>query len=80
MLKELNALQTHANSVSDIMVGAWWKISLSVVTPIVLGYMMFDSIKTKREKKIMAGTIRYSSLNTDGLLRRLLSFSVLFFQ
>lgn len=46
VLKELNALQTHANSVSDIMVGAWWKISLSVVTPIVLGYMMFDSIKT----------------------------------
>ncbi|KIQ95020.1 Na+-dependent transporters of the SNF family protein [Anoxybacillus thermarum] len=46
VLKELNALQAHANSVSDIMVGAWWKISLSVVTPIVLGYMMFDSIKT----------------------------------
>ncbi|CUA80484.1 sodium-dependent transporter [Anoxybacillus suryakundensis] len=46
VLKELNALQTHANSVSDIMVGAWWKVSLSVVTPIVLGYMMFDSIKT----------------------------------
>ncbi|OOE01511.1 sodium-dependent transporter [Anoxybacillus kestanbolensis] len=46
VLKQLNALQTHANSVSDIMVGAWWKVSLSVITPIVLGYMMFDNIKT----------------------------------
>ncbi|MDI5788282.1 hypothetical protein PO124_07195 [Bacillus licheniformis] len=44
--KELKALQAHANSVSDIQLGAWWRICLSVVTPIVLGYMMFDNIKT----------------------------------
>jgi NSS family neurotransmitter:Na+ symporter len=46
VLKELKNLQAHANSVSDIMLGGWWKICLSVITPIVLGYMMFDNIKT----------------------------------
>jgi NSS family neurotransmitter:Na+ symporter len=45
-LKELKNLQSHANSVSDIMLGAWWKICLGVITPIVLGYMMFDNIRT----------------------------------
>lgn len=46
VLKELKNLQSHANSVSDIMLGGWWKICLSIITPIVLGYMMFDNIKT----------------------------------
>lgn len=44
--KELNNLQLHADSVSDIKLGVWWRISLSIITPIVLGYMMFDNIKT----------------------------------
>ncbi|WP_078414199.1 sodium-dependent transporter [Priestia abyssalis] len=46
VLKELKNLQAHANSVSDILLGGWWKICLSVITPLVLGYMMFDNIKT----------------------------------
>ncbi|TYR78682.1 sodium-dependent transporter [Priestia megaterium] len=45
VFRELNNLQQHANSVSDIMLGAWWKICLSIVTPIVLGYMMFDNVR-----------------------------------
>lgn len=44
--KELKSLQQHADSVSDIKLGAWWRICISVITPIVLGYMMFDNIKT----------------------------------
>lgn len=43
--KELKSLQAHADSVSDIKLGAWWRISLSVITPIVLGYMMFDNLR-----------------------------------
>ncbi|WP_088006524.1 sodium-dependent transporter [Indiicoccus explosivorum] len=39
--RKLSDLQGHANLVSDIRLGNWWKICLSVVTPIVLGYMMF---------------------------------------
>lgn len=44
--KELKNLQQHANSVSDIKLGVWWRICLSIITPIVLGYMMFDNLKT----------------------------------
>jgi NSS family neurotransmitter:Na+ symporter len=44
--KELKNLQQHANSVSDMKLGAWWRICLSVITPIVLGYMMFDNMRT----------------------------------
>ncbi len=44
--KELRNLQKHADDLSDIKLGAWWRISLSVVTPIVLGYMMFDNLRT----------------------------------
>ncbi len=43
--KGLGGLQTHTNAISDLRVGAWWKICLSFVTPIVLGYMMFDNIR-----------------------------------
>lgn len=46
IVRELSNLQQHANSVSDIMLGAWWKICLSVITPLVLGYMMVDNIRT----------------------------------
>ena len=42
--RELGKLQEHANSVSDIKLGLWWKACLAVITPIVLGYMMVDSL------------------------------------
>ena len=46
--KELTNLQQHANSVSDIklngILGLWWKASLAVITPLVLGYMMIQSL------------------------------------
>lgn len=41
----LNGLQSHTNAISDLRIGAWWKFCLSVITPIVLGYMMFDNIR-----------------------------------
>lgn len=43
--KQLKPLQSYADSVSDIRLGAWWRISLSVITPVVLGYMMFDNLR-----------------------------------
>lgn len=43
--KGLNGLQQHANEISDLRTGKWWKVCLSVVTPLVLGYMMFDNIR-----------------------------------
>ncbi len=44
ILRKLKAYQDHANAVSDIQLGSWWIIMLSVITPIVLGYMTYDNI------------------------------------
>lgn len=46
IFKELKSLQAHANSVSDVMLGSWWKVCLSVITPLVLGYMMVQNFLT----------------------------------
>lgn len=43
-LFKLGSLQEHINSVSDFAVGAWWKICLMIVTPIVLGYMAISNL------------------------------------
>ncbi len=43
--RQLKPLQSYADSVSDIKLGVWWRFSLSVITPVVLGYMMFDNLK-----------------------------------
>ncbi|SEO71574.1 neurotransmitter:Na+ symporter, NSS family [Amphibacillus marinus] len=43
--KEINHLYEHANGVSDIQLGEWWKFSLRVITPIVLGYMMLQNLR-----------------------------------
>ncbi|MGM7634131.1 sodium-dependent transporter [Bacillus sp. Hm123] len=45
VFKQLDPLKKHADEVSDIQLGAWWKICLSVITPVVLGYMMFDNLR-----------------------------------
>jgi len=47
VLREVKNLQQHANDVSDIQLGAWWRICLSIITPLVLGYMMFDNLRTE---------------------------------
>ncbi|HLR11212.1 MAG TPA: sodium-dependent transporter [Sporosarcina sp.] len=45
VFRKLDVFQNHANAVSDIRLGQWWKICLGFVTPIVLGYMMFGLIR-----------------------------------
>ncbi|MFC5733848.1 sodium-dependent transporter [Cytobacillus gottheilii] len=46
VMRELSNLQKHANSMSDIQLGGWWKLCLGFITPIVLGYMMIQNIYT----------------------------------
>ncbi|WP_456277802.1 sodium-dependent transporter [Bacillus sp. AK128] len=58
--KELKGLQSHANSVSDIALGAWWKACLGVITPIVLGYMMIDNIRKNLDPATYYGGGDYS--------------------
>ncbi|MDZ5713606.1 sodium-dependent transporter [Jeotgalibacillus haloalkalitolerans] len=44
ILRKTGVLQNHANLTSDIHLGGWWKVCLGLITPIVLGYMMFGLI------------------------------------
>ncbi|WP_282172959.1 sodium-dependent transporter [Cytobacillus firmus] len=46
VLKELKNLQNHADGMSDIRLGGWWRVCLGIITPIVLGYMMVQNIIT----------------------------------
>lgn len=48
--RSLKDLQRHADSVSDIKLGLWWRICLSIVTPAVLGIMMVLNLKTDLEE------------------------------
>ncbi|MDL4839946.1 sodium-dependent transporter [Aquibacillus rhizosphaerae] len=45
--KSLKDLQAHADSVSDIKLGLWWRVCLGFITPVVLGYMMLQNLKTE---------------------------------
>ncbi|MDQ3766705.1 MAG: sodium-dependent transporter [Actinomycetota bacterium] len=50
VLRRLEDLRAHSNPISDFSVGALWKIAISVITPIVLGYMLFDLFRTTLEE------------------------------
>jgi len=41
--RHLKELQEHANSMSDMLVGVWWKLCLTIITPVVLGYMVIQN-------------------------------------
>ncbi|WP_078429974.1 sodium-dependent transporter [Alkalihalobacterium alkalinitrilicum] len=43
-VKKLPELQGHADSVSDMRLGLWWKICLGFITPVVLGYMAVQNL------------------------------------
>ncbi|QUX26792.1 sodium-dependent transporter [Nocardiopsis akebiae] len=45
--RRLPVFQEHANAISSIRLGLWWKVVLGVVTPILLGFMMWDSLRTE---------------------------------
>ena len=45
VFRKLDVFEKHANGVSDIRLGWWWKVSLAFITPIVLGTMLFFLIK-----------------------------------
>jgi len=46
ILRRVGELQNHANAVSDIPIGGWWKVSLTFITPVMLGYMLVDNTIT----------------------------------
>jgi neurotransmitter:Na+ symporter, NSS family len=44
--RRLRDLRDHANEISDIRLGGWWTITLSVITPVLLGWMAIDNFVT----------------------------------
>lgn len=50
ILRRLPALQVHMNAISSFKLGRLWQLSVGVLTPLVLGYMMISElIKTVRD-------------------------------
>lgn len=47
VLRQLPSLQQNADATSAIRLGHWWRICLGVITPLVLGWMMVDSLRTE---------------------------------
>ncbi|NEE00329.1 sodium-dependent transporter [Phytoactinopolyspora halotolerans] len=45
MLRQLPALAGHANATSALRLGRPWLLTLGLVTPLVLGWMMWDSLR-----------------------------------
>ncbi|MFD3738589.1 transporter [Streptomyces sp. CB00316] len=50
VLRQLPSLQQNADATSAIRLGRWWRICLGVITPLVLGWMMIDSLRTEFEE------------------------------
>jgi NSS family neurotransmitter:Na+ symporter len=44
VLRRLPALQADADATSAVRLGRWWIICLGLITPVVLGWMMIDSL------------------------------------
>lgn len=61
ILRNLGPFKTHANEVSDIRLGSWWTISLGVITPVVLGYMMFGLLKLNLTRGFGTDTGNYEN-------------------
>lgn len=40
ILRKLAEFKSHADAISDIQLGTWWTVSLTAITPLILGYML----------------------------------------
>src|SRR5690625_4551154 len=59
IVRKLGLFKNHANEISDIRLGSWWTISLGVITPIVLGYMMFGLLRQNLTRAFDTDTGNY---------------------
>ncbi|MEC5424957.1 sodium-dependent transporter [Virgibacillus sp. C22-A2] len=67
-LRKLKEFQTHANEVSDIRLGSWWTISLGIITPVVLGYMMFGLFKQNLLREFATDTGNYEGYSNTFIM------------
>ncbi|WP_267245506.1 sodium-dependent transporter [Streptomyces sp. PR69] len=61
LLRKLPELQQNADATSAIRLGHWWRICLGVITPLVLGWMMVDSLRQEFDEN-------YAGYSTEFLL------------
>ncbi|GAA2085889.1 sodium-dependent transporter [Streptomyces albiaxialis] len=50
VLRKLSFFQAHADETSALRLGLWWRVCLAVITPLVLGWMMVDSLRTELDE------------------------------
>lgn len=67
VFRKLTTYRDHANLVSDIKIGWWWIISLVVITPVVLGYMMYDLFQRNLTRSFDTATGNYGNF-PDGFI------------
>ncbi|MEN1969772.1 sodium-dependent transporter [Lentibacillus sp. N15] len=58
-LRKIGEFKTHANEISDIRLGWWWNVSLGLITPLILGYMMVDLFRENLLRKFPGDTGNY---------------------
>lgn len=68
ILRKVKDFQSHANEISDIRLGSWWTISLTVITPLVLGYMMFGLFKQNLLKEFATDNGNYEGYTDTFIL------------
>ncbi|WP_432155762.1 sodium-dependent transporter [Streptomyces sp. bgisy153] len=61
VLRKLPELQRDADATSAVRLGHWWRICLGLITPLVLGWMMIDSLRKEFDEN-------YAGYSTDFLL------------
>ncbi|KOX15750.1 sodium-dependent transporter [Nocardiopsis sp. NRRL B-16309] len=47
VVRKLPYFERHANATSTIRLALWWRVCLGVITPILLGFMMWDSLRSE---------------------------------
>ncbi|WP_026116480.1 sodium-dependent transporter [Nocardiopsis valliformis] len=47
ILRRLPLFEKHANAISSVRLDWWWKIALGGITPVLLGFMMWDSLRAE---------------------------------
>lgn len=68
VFRKVGEYKAHANAISDIRLGWWWTVSLTVITPIVLGYMMYGLLKTNLLKQFDTPTGNYEGYSDSLIL------------
>lgn len=58
-LRKLRTLRTHADEISDIRIGPWWTVSLTFITPVVLGYMLYQLLRDNIMRRFATDTGNY---------------------